>query len=136
MTIDTLRNVPLFESLDDEAARKLCQLLESIELPALGGGKAAPDVPRRDGEGPRGGTELAHLAGHALIARSFSPSHRALALALFRFSGRRSLLTALPITPTLLTASRFAIVAGPIPPAGPSPPPTPVLMTRSMVLPL
>src|SRR5215831_324578 len=31
MTIDTLRQVPLFESLDDEAARKLCQLLESID---------------------------------------------------------------------------------------------------------
>src|SRR5436190_4523408 len=31
MTIDTLRHVPLFESLDDEAARKLCQLLESID---------------------------------------------------------------------------------------------------------
>src|SRR5438552_18746389 len=34
MTIDTLRNVPLFESLDDEAARKLCQLLESIDCKA------------------------------------------------------------------------------------------------------
>src|SRR5256714_6462881 len=31
MTIDTLRHVPLFESLDDEAARKLCQLLETID---------------------------------------------------------------------------------------------------------
>jgi uncharacterized membrane protein len=31
MTIDTLRHVPLFESLDDEAAQKLCQLLDSIE---------------------------------------------------------------------------------------------------------
>ena len=31
MNIDTLRHVPLFESLDDEAARKLCQLLESID---------------------------------------------------------------------------------------------------------
>jgi uncharacterized membrane protein len=31
MTIDTLRQVPLFESLDDETARKLCQLLESID---------------------------------------------------------------------------------------------------------
>jgi CRP/FNR family cyclic AMP-dependent transcriptional regulator len=34
MTIDTLRNVPLFESLDDEAARKLCQLLQSIDCKA------------------------------------------------------------------------------------------------------
>jgi CRP/FNR family transcriptional regulator, cyclic AMP receptor protein len=34
MTIDTLRHVPLFESLDDEAARKLCQLLESIDCKA------------------------------------------------------------------------------------------------------
>jgi CRP/FNR family transcriptional regulator, cyclic AMP receptor protein len=34
MTIDTLRNVPLFESLDDEAAGKLCQLLESIDCKA------------------------------------------------------------------------------------------------------
>jgi CRP/FNR family transcriptional regulator, cyclic AMP receptor protein len=34
MTIDTLRQVPLFESLDDEAARKLCQLLESIDCKA------------------------------------------------------------------------------------------------------
>jgi CRP/FNR family transcriptional regulator, cyclic AMP receptor protein len=31
MTIDTLRHVPLFESLDDEAAGKLCQLLQSID---------------------------------------------------------------------------------------------------------
>jgi uncharacterized membrane protein len=31
MTIDTLRHVPLFESLDDEAARELCQLMESID---------------------------------------------------------------------------------------------------------
>ena len=31
MTIDSLRQVPLFESLDDESARKLCQLLESID---------------------------------------------------------------------------------------------------------
>jgi CRP/FNR family cyclic AMP-dependent transcriptional regulator len=34
MTIDTLRQVPLFESLDDEAARKLCQLLESVDCKA------------------------------------------------------------------------------------------------------
>jgi len=34
MTIDTLRHVPLFESLDDESARKLCQLLESIDCKA------------------------------------------------------------------------------------------------------
>jgi CRP/FNR family cyclic AMP-dependent transcriptional regulator len=34
MTIDTLRHVPLFESLDDEAARKVCQLLESIDCKA------------------------------------------------------------------------------------------------------
>jgi uncharacterized membrane protein len=31
MTIDTLRHVPLFESLDDEAAQKLCQLMQSID---------------------------------------------------------------------------------------------------------
>lgn len=31
MTIDTLRHVPLFEPLDDEAAQRLCQLLESID---------------------------------------------------------------------------------------------------------
>ena len=31
MTIDTLRHVPLFESLDDEAAAELCHLLESID---------------------------------------------------------------------------------------------------------
>jgi CRP/FNR family transcriptional regulator, cyclic AMP receptor protein len=34
MTIDTLRQVPLFESLDDEAARKLCHLLESTDCKA------------------------------------------------------------------------------------------------------
>ena len=34
MTIDTLRHVPLFESLDDEAARHLCQLLQSIDCKA------------------------------------------------------------------------------------------------------
>src|SRR5437016_8711229 len=34
MTIDTLRHVPLFESLDDETARKLCQLLECIDCKA------------------------------------------------------------------------------------------------------
>src|SRR5437773_3079161 len=31
MTIDTLRHVPLFESLDDEAAAELCHLLERID---------------------------------------------------------------------------------------------------------
>ena len=34
MTIDTLRHVPLFESLDDEAARRLCQLLQTIDCKA------------------------------------------------------------------------------------------------------
>src|ERR1043165_1424338 len=34
MTIDTLRLVPLFESLEDEAARHLCQLLQSIDCKA------------------------------------------------------------------------------------------------------
>src|SRR6266513_332741 len=34
MTIDTLRHVPLFESLDDKTARKLCQLLDSIDCKA------------------------------------------------------------------------------------------------------
>ena len=34
MTIDALRHVPLFEPLDDEAARRLCQLLESIDCEA------------------------------------------------------------------------------------------------------
>src|SRR5881392_3139051 len=34
MTIDTLRQVPLFESLDDEAAKKLCQLLETLDCEA------------------------------------------------------------------------------------------------------
>ena len=31
MTIDTLRQVPLFGSLDDEAAKKLCELLETLD---------------------------------------------------------------------------------------------------------
>ena len=34
MTIETLRHVPLFESLDDEAALKLCGLVESIDSKA------------------------------------------------------------------------------------------------------
>ncbi len=34
MTIDTLRQVPLFESLDNEAADELCQLLTSIDSKA------------------------------------------------------------------------------------------------------
>ena len=34
MTIDTLRQVPLFESLDNEAAGELCQLLESVDSKA------------------------------------------------------------------------------------------------------
>ena len=34
MTIDTLRQVPLFESLDDEAADELCHLLESLDCKA------------------------------------------------------------------------------------------------------
>jgi uncharacterized membrane protein len=34
MTIDTLRHVPLFESLDNEAAGELCQLLESLDFKA------------------------------------------------------------------------------------------------------
>ena len=34
MTIDTLRHVPLFESLDDEAAAELCHLLETLDCTA------------------------------------------------------------------------------------------------------
>jgi len=34
MTIDTLRHVPLFESLDNEAAGELCHLLESVDSKA------------------------------------------------------------------------------------------------------
>jgi CRP/FNR family cyclic AMP-dependent transcriptional regulator len=34
MTIDTLRHVPLFESLDDEAAAELCHLMESLDCKA------------------------------------------------------------------------------------------------------
>jgi uncharacterized membrane protein len=34
MTIDTLRQVPLFESLDNEAAAELCHLLESVDCKA------------------------------------------------------------------------------------------------------
>ena len=34
MTIDTLRHVPLFASLDDEAAAELCHLLESLDCKA------------------------------------------------------------------------------------------------------
>jgi uncharacterized membrane protein len=34
MTTDTLRQVPLFESLDDEAALELCHLLESVDCKA------------------------------------------------------------------------------------------------------
>ncbi len=34
MTIDTLRQVPLFESLDDEAAGELCKLLETLDCEA------------------------------------------------------------------------------------------------------
>src|SRR6184192_1081559 len=34
MTIDTLRQVPLFESLDNEAAAKLCDLLETLDCKA------------------------------------------------------------------------------------------------------
>ena len=34
MTIDTLRQVPLFESLDNEAAEELCHLLESLDRKA------------------------------------------------------------------------------------------------------
>jgi CRP/FNR family cyclic AMP-dependent transcriptional regulator len=33
MTIDTLRHVPLFESLDDEAARELCKLIQTLDCP-------------------------------------------------------------------------------------------------------
>jgi Predicted membrane protein len=34
MTIDKLRQVPLFESLDDDAARELCKLLETLDCEA------------------------------------------------------------------------------------------------------
>jgi len=34
MNVETLRQVPLFESLDDEAARELCELLESLDRKA------------------------------------------------------------------------------------------------------
>src|SRR5215467_12378208 len=31
MNVETLRQVPLFESLDDEAAHEVCELLESLD---------------------------------------------------------------------------------------------------------
>ena len=34
MTIETLRQVPLFESLDDEAAKELCKLIETLDCAA------------------------------------------------------------------------------------------------------
>src|SRR4029450_10036766 len=34
MTVETLRQVPLFESLDDATARKLCGLVETLDCPA------------------------------------------------------------------------------------------------------
>jgi uncharacterized membrane protein len=34
MTIETLRQVPLFESLGDEAAKELCKLIETLDCPA------------------------------------------------------------------------------------------------------
>src|SRR5438128_9009027 len=34
MTVETLRQVPLFESLDDEAAKELCELLHSLDCKA------------------------------------------------------------------------------------------------------
>jgi len=34
MTIDTLRQVPLFESLDDSAAKQLCELMETLDCEA------------------------------------------------------------------------------------------------------
>jgi CRP/FNR family transcriptional regulator, cyclic AMP receptor protein len=34
MTVEALRQVPLFESLDDEAAKKLCELIESLDCKA------------------------------------------------------------------------------------------------------
>src|SRR5437762_14027155 len=34
MTIDTLRQVPLFGSLDDSAAKQLCELLETLDCEA------------------------------------------------------------------------------------------------------
>jgi uncharacterized membrane protein len=34
MTLDTLRQVPLFESLDDGAAKQLCELLETLDCEA------------------------------------------------------------------------------------------------------
>ena len=34
MTVETLRHVPLFESLDDKAARELCELLEPLDFKA------------------------------------------------------------------------------------------------------
>jgi CRP/FNR family cyclic AMP-dependent transcriptional regulator len=34
MTVETLRQVPLFESLDDATARELCGLIETVDCPA------------------------------------------------------------------------------------------------------
>jgi CRP/FNR family transcriptional regulator, cyclic AMP receptor protein len=34
MTVETLRQVPLFESLDDATARELCELFETLDCPA------------------------------------------------------------------------------------------------------
>src|SRR5215831_11262891 len=33
MTSETLRQVPLFESLDDASAKKLCELIETLDCP-------------------------------------------------------------------------------------------------------
>jgi CRP/FNR family transcriptional regulator, cyclic AMP receptor protein len=33
MTVETLRQVPLFESLDDETAKRLCELIETLDCP-------------------------------------------------------------------------------------------------------
>src|SRR4029453_10063865 len=34
MTVETVRQVPLFESLDDATARELCELIETLDCPA------------------------------------------------------------------------------------------------------
>ena len=34
MTTDTLRSVPLFESLDEQAARQVCELLDTLDCQA------------------------------------------------------------------------------------------------------
>ena len=106
MTTDTLRTVPLFESLDDKEARELCDMLETVDcLPQ--------QVLFRTGDAGSGmylieqgtvGISMKAADGHELTVAEFGPGD---------FFGEMAMIEGKPrsATATALEQSRLAILS-------------------------